>query len=134
SLTCNTITLRAYRTNTLFRRRAVFTATQRFVSGKTSCFVSIFRCMPEIIQFSNDLCYASSGTPLDPLGSYPPDRLTPLVVRHVKDGYRSGSAEHPINEPEAEAVVAQIIGCIDDPRYADRTMGVISLQNEAQAK
>jgi len=93
-----------------------------------------FRCMPEIIQFSNDLCYASSGTPLDPLRSYPPDRLTPLVVRHVKDGYRSGSAEHPINEPEAEAVVAQIIGCIDDPRYADRTMGVISLQNEAQAK
>ncbi|MDP2285012.1 MAG: hypothetical protein Q8L06_12790, partial [Pseudohongiella sp.] len=26
-----------------------------------------FRCMPEIIQFSNDLCYASNGTPLDPL-------------------------------------------------------------------
>jgi very-short-patch-repair endonuclease len=30
--------------------------------------------------------------------------------------------------------VAQIVACIDDPRYADRTMGVISLQGEAQAK
>ncbi|MDB4632866.1 AAA domain-containing protein, partial [bacterium] len=40
-----------------------------------------FRCMPEIIQFSNDLCYAPSSTPLDPLRNYPPDRLDPLVRR-----------------------------------------------------
>lgn len=93
-----------------------------------------FRCMPEIIQFSNDLCYASNGTPLDPLRSYPPDRLTPLVVRHVKNGYRTGSAQYAINEPEADAIVSQIIGCIQDPRYVGRTMGVISLQGEAQAK
>jgi superfamily I DNA and/or RNA helicase len=47
-----------------------------------------FRCMPEIIQFSNDLCYANNGTPLDPLRAYPANRLKPLVVRHIKDGYR----------------------------------------------
>jgi hypothetical protein len=35
--------------------------------------------MPEIIQFSNDLCYASNGTPLDPLRAYPTNRLTPLA-------------------------------------------------------
>ena len=35
-----------------------------------------FRCMPEIIQFSNDLCYANNGTPLDPLRAYPANRLT----------------------------------------------------------
>lgn len=39
-----------------------------------------------------------------------------------------------MNEPEADALAAQIIACIDDPRYAGRTMGVISLQGEAQAK
>lgn len=38
-----------------------------------------FRCMPEIIQFSNDLCYAPNGTPLDPLRAYPPNRLNPLL-------------------------------------------------------
>lgn len=42
-----------------------------------------FRCMPEIIQFSNDLCYASNGTPLDPLRAYPANRLKSIVVRHV---------------------------------------------------
>ncbi len=93
-----------------------------------------FRCMPEIIQFSNDLCYASNGTPLDPLRAYPANRLKPLVLRHVSDGYRTGSSQNALNEPEADAIVAQIIACIDDSRYAGRTMGVISLQGEAQAK
>ena len=93
-----------------------------------------FRCMPEIIQFSNDLCYASNGTPLDPLRAYPANRLKPLVLRHVPDGYRTGSSQNALNEPEADALLAQIIACIDDPRYAGRTMGVISLQGEAQAK
>ncbi len=93
-----------------------------------------FRCMPEIIQFSNDLCYASNGTPLDPLRSYPANRLKPLVVRRVPDGYRKGSPQNALNEPEADAIVAQIIACIADPRYVGRTMGVISLQGDSQAK
>lgn len=93
-----------------------------------------FRCMPEIIQFSNDLCYASNGTPLDPLRAYPANRLKPIVLRYVPDGYRTGSAQNALNEPEADALLAQIIACIDDPRYTGCTMGVISLQGDAQAK
>jgi very-short-patch-repair endonuclease len=92
-----------------------------------------FRCMPEIIQFSNDLCYASHGTPLDPLRAYPANRKQPLVLRHVPEGYRKGSTQYAVNPPEAEAIVAQIMACINDPRYAGATMGVISLQGEAQA-
>ena len=90
--------------------------------------------MPEIIQFSNDLSYASNGTPLDPLRAYPANRLQPLVLRHVPDGYRVGSTQHAQNPPEAEAIVAQVAACVEDPRYQDATMGIISLQGEAQAK
>ena len=93
-----------------------------------------FRCMPEIIQFSNDLCYARNGTPLDPLRAYSADRLRPLIRRRVDDGYRKGSAHYAENPPEAERIVAQIRGCIDDPRYAGMTMGVISLQGKTQAR
>ena len=42
--------------------------------------------------------------------------------------------QNAVNEPEANAVVDQIVACINDARYAGCTMGVISLQGETQAK
>lgn len=91
-----------------------------------------FRCMPEIIRFSNDLCYQS--TPLVPLRQYPPDRLTPLVDRFVTDGRREGTRDRVINRPEAAAVVRAIAECLEDPRYGGKSFGVICLQGHAQAQ
>jgi very-short-patch-repair endonuclease len=91
-----------------------------------------FRCMPEIIRFSNDLCY--HDTPLVPLRAYPPQRLEPIMVRSVIDGYREGEVEAVVNRPEAAAVVKTIIDCLHEPRYAGKSMGVICLQGHAQAK
>ncbi len=68
-----------------------FYANAKIRFGQNIVLREHFRCMPEIIQFSNDLCYASNGTPLDPLRAYPANRLRPLVVRHVSEGYRTGS-------------------------------------------
>ena len=93
-----------------------------------------FRCMPEIIQFSNDLCYAPNGTPLDPLRTYQANKHRPLVVRHVADGYAMGSHGNVENVPEADAIVDQIAACMADPRYDNATMGVISLQGGTQAR
>ncbi len=90
-----------------------------------------FRCMPEIIQFSNDLCYQS--TPLVPLRQYPPNRLSPVIARHVPDGYREGGTQTPRNLPEAQAIVNEIARCCQDPAYKGKTMGVISLLGEYQA-
>src|SRR5690606_15805569 len=47
-----------------------------------------FRCMPEIIRFSNDLCYGTD--PLIPLRQYPPDRIDPIKKAFVVSGYRQG--------------------------------------------
>lgn len=90
-----------------------------------------FRCMPEIIRFSNDLCYTSD--PLIPLRQYPPDRLEPLKAVYVQNGFREGSGQRVINRPEAEALVAKLIECCQDERYQGMTMGVIVLQGDAQA-
>lgn len=89
-----------------------------------------FRCMPEIIRFSNDLCY--SGEPLIPLRQYGPDRLKPLQNIYVQGGFREGSGNRVINRPEAEAVVHKIVELCNDSRYDKKTMGVIILQGEAQ--
>jgi very-short-patch-repair endonuclease/chemotaxis protein histidine kinase CheA len=90
-----------------------------------------FRCMPEIIRFSNDLCYLD--TPLIPLRQYGPNRLPPLEHVFVNGGYREGSNNRTINRPEAEAVVKRIAEMCRDSRYNGKTMGVVVLQGEAQA-
>jgi very-short-patch-repair endonuclease len=98
-----------------------------------------FRCMPEIIQFSNNLCYTHA--PLIPLRQYPPERLNPVEVRHVPTGYREGDSQRAINRAEAEALSKQIAECCHNPAYnsderptGKLTMGVISLLGESQAR
>jgi len=90
-----------------------------------------FRCMPEIIRFSNDLCY--SDTPLIPLRQYGPNRLPPLEHVFVSGVYREGSNNRIVNRPEAEAIIERIAEMCGDSRYDDKTMGVVVLQGEAQA-
>ncbi len=92
-----------------------------------------FRCMPEIIQFSNNLSYANA--PLIPLRRYGAGRLEPTVAaRHVHDGYQNGAGAHSVNPPEAEALVEEIVRISREPAYAGKTVGVISLIGEAQAR
>lgn len=90
-----------------------------------------FRCMPEIIRFSNELCY--SDAPLIPLRQYGPDRLEPLKHVFVEGGYREGTNNRAINRPEADAIAETIVELCRDPKYAEKTMGVVVLQGDAQA-
>jgi very-short-patch-repair endonuclease len=90
-----------------------------------------FRCMPEIIRFSNDLCY--SATPLIPLRQYGTERLPPLQHAFVSGGFREGEGNRVINKPEAEAIVSKIAEMCADSRYAGKSMGVVVLQGDAQA-
>jgi very-short-patch-repair endonuclease len=87
-----------------------------------------FRCMPEIIGFSNELCYAPLGTALIPLKQFRGDRLPPLKTQFISNGtfYRD------VNEPEAEAIVSRIQAIMADPLYAGKTIGVITLQGNNQ--
>ena len=90
-----------------------------------------FRCMPEIIRFSNDLCY--HDTPLVPLRQYGQNRLTPLEHVFVDGGYRQGTDNRVINRPEAEAIADRIVALCGDQRYQAKTIGVVVLQGDAQA-
>lgn len=92
-----------------------------------------FRCMPEIIQFSNNLSY--SGKPLIPMRQYGSSRLQPLKNTFVEGAIsKVGSAKNPQNDREAEAIVSQLRDCMYDPAYRDKTFGVISLQGALQIK
>ncbi len=90
-----------------------------------------FRSMPEIIRFSNDLCY--SATPLVPLRQYGPERLTPLEHIFVRSGHREGSNNRVVNRPEADTIVEKIVELCANERYSEKTIGVVALQGNAQA-
>lgn len=91
-----------------------------------------FRCMPEIIGFSNLISY--SDKPLIPLRQYPADRLEPIKTKYLPHGVREGSGQYAINEVEADAIVEEIVSCLENPQYEGKTFGVISLLGLGQAK
>jgi very-short-patch-repair endonuclease len=91
-----------------------------------------FRCMPEIIAFSNRISY--SNAPLEPLRQFGADRLPPLAVRHVAGATQTEGARGNVNRDEAHELVNTVLDCISKPEYEGRSMGVISLTGELQAR
>lgn len=89
-----------------------------------------FRCMPEIIGFSNRIAYDYNIKPLRDTTSE--NRLIPSVVSYRINGEREGVKK--INFKEAQIVAALILSCLECPEYNEKTFGVISLLGEEQAK
>jgi len=84
-----------------------------------------FRCVPEIIEFCNQLCYKNQGG-LVPLRSPSlSERLYPaLEAIYIPEGYRLGKN---INKPEAEKICERIAIMVKDPIYQGKSIGVIIL-------
>ena len=89
-----------------------------------------FRCVPDIIGYSNKLSYNFAIKPLRSSGD---SSLRPAIVSfRVKDGQRSGRRK--INNKEAEAIVALLLACIEQKEYSGMTFGIISLLGSEQAE
>jgi very-short-patch-repair endonuclease len=90
-----------------------------------------FRCVPEIIQFSNDLSYGGQMIPLRV--PFEHEKLEPPVMAiKVNEGYAT-EGQTLVNHPEAERIVEDIKVLINDAKYSNQTIGVITLQGTKQA-
>ena len=90
-----------------------------------------FRCVPEIIQWSNDMFYGGDINPLR-LPSLS-ERLEPAInALRVSEGRRD-EGNRDYNEPEARSLVEKIVALCGREEYRGRTMGVISLLGKDQA-
>lgn len=107
--------------------------TSIYDMAKTSGFKPImlvehFRCLPEIIEFSNRLSYNGK---IKPLRAVMGTSLKPSVVEYrVANGMRN---EKKVNYEEVEHITSLICACIEDKAYANKTIGVISLLGHDQA-
>jgi len=88
-----------------------------------------FRCVPPIIAYSNTF-YDGFIQPLRiPKAS---ERIDPpLVDIHVTGGTRGVKDD---NKLEAQAIAEEIEALLSDPKFAGRTIGVVSLLGPEQAK
>ena len=87
-----------------------------------------FRCLPQIIGFSNTHVYNNR---IIPLRDQPPrPGWSALGAIKVLDGYRNGM----VNEPEADAVVELVAELCANTEYDGMGMGVISLLGSTQSK
>ena len=90
-----------------------------------------FRCMPEIILFSNNQFY--SDDPLIPLRQFGGERLLPVVsAEYVEGGFVKGKGTRRLNEPEARRVAELIANHCKDAKYDGKSMGVICLTGGEQ--
>jgi very-short-patch-repair endonuclease len=90
--------------------------------------------MPEIIEFSNKHFYAPENKGLYPLKQFSENRLDPLVNIYCPDGYANGQGSNITNPVEAERIAEKIKEIVEDPKYVNKTIGVISLQGNSQSQ
>lgn len=109
-----------------------FDHASRFCEGRI-VLREHFRCMPEIIEFSNKLFYASDGKGLFPLKQYSENRLEPLMHLYCQNGFVEGQSSNIRNEQEAKAISDKIYEIVNDERYNGKSIGVICLQGNAQS-
>jgi len=89
-----------------------------------------FRCVPDIIEFSNNLSYGGQIRPLRD----PSTALTPHLVEYVvpidAGAVRSGKE----NLVEARFIAALVSASIEQEEYAGKTLGAITLLGDEQAR
>jgi len=101
--------------------------------GGTTCLVEHFRCVPEIIQFSNLISYDYRIKPLRDASRV---RLLPHTIAHRVSG---SSRDGKINRQEALTVASLLTAAIEQPEYKKNdagqpvSYGVVSLVGDEQA-
>src|SRR5216683_3133012 len=101
--------------------------------GGTTCLVEHFRCVPEIIQFSNLISYDYRIKPLRDASRV---RLRPHTIAYRVSG---SSRDGKINRQEALTIASLLAAAIEQPEYKKNdagqplSFGVVSLVGDEQA-
>jgi very-short-patch-repair endonuclease len=95
--------------------------------GGTIRLLEHFRCVPDIIQFSNHLCY---GGEIQALREASSAQVRPaLVYHHVEGGIKDGK----VNEYEAHEIASIVQAICEEPEYEGLSIGVICMVGTEQA-
>lgn len=128
-----------YADTTFLIKNSLYDISKSIPRADRTLLTEHFRCVPQIIEFNNHLCPSYAGK-LEPLRQpNPQEMLTPSInTIFIENGFKDGN---DVNKPEAEALVEMLVECCNCNEYSKggknnrkRTMGIISLLGEKQAK
>jgi very-short-patch-repair endonuclease len=116
--------------NEMTPERSLYELSARVFAAEQVMLREHFRCVPPIIAYSNRVFYRGGIRPLRiPKAS---ERIEPpLVDLYIEGGVRD---HRDCNEYEAQAIAEEIEAIFKDSRFANRTIGVVSLLGIDQAK
>lgn len=97
--------------------------------GGTIALREHFRCVPDIIEFSNRLSYNGEIRPLRAPDTAPRPHVVEYVVDHAGVSGREGMT----NRAEARVIAALVKAITEIPEYAGKTIGAITLLGDDQA-
>ncbi len=109
--------------------KSLYDLTRVAFTGNDVVLREHFRCVPPIIEFSNRLCYDGKIQALRVAPAH--ERLDPPLVNLF---VRGGRKEGYINKGEALAIVQEIEAISEDPKTANRSIGVVTLLGSEQAE
>lgn len=89
-----------------------------------------FRCVPDIIEFSNQLSYGGEIRPLRD----PSTAARPHVVEYRVPADMAAGREGKANHAEARAIAALMQAACEQPEYDGKSMGAITLLGDEQAE
>jgi very-short-patch-repair endonuclease len=106
-------------------RRSIYDLAREAFSASV-CLTEHFRCVPDIIEFSNTLSY---GGRIKPLREAADSALRPAVLAHRVEGLKEGKK----NRVEAETVASLVCAAVKLEEYRGKSFGVVSLLGDEQA-
>ncbi|MFQ5881569.1 MAG: AAA domain-containing protein [Candidatus Methylomirabilales bacterium] len=95
--------------------------------GGIICLLEHFRCVPEIIHFSNNLSYSWRIKPLRDASLV---HLKPHVIPYRVDG---ASVDQKVNQKEVWMTASLLVAASEQPEYRNKTFGIVSLVGDEQA-
>lgn len=109
--------------------KSIYDLARVVFAGQSVMLKEHFRCVPEIIEYSNREFYNGEIRALRVPREH--ERMDPpLVDVFVQGGFRTGDK----NLPEAKAIVDEIEAIVRDPWLDGKTIGVVTLLGHEQAR
>jgi very-short-patch-repair endonuclease len=108
-------------------RQSVYDFARQSFGGSIR-LVEHFRCVPDIIHFSNWLSYDGAIKPLRETGNVV---LQPHIVPHR---ISAGGTVAAVNKDEGIEVASLVVAAAEQSEYGGKTFGVISMVGEEQAR